>query len=254
MAGQGTASPEGTSSGIRVAADMYVREVELSELKEQDINARVMGGREFERLVENIKARGALESMIYCAQPGGTGQTEIVSGHHRYRAAGVAGMKTVWILVDTSKMTRSQLVAKQLAHNALAGADDPDVIKQLVGFIDNPDDMLASGLTEAELMGERDKLQLFAPHVDFDTKTITFSFLPHQADEIETLVESIKGRHDLIIAGESDQFENFLRAAGAFAGIKRVLSGASAIALLTRVAQEEVDRFIAEQDDGAQAA
>lgn len=251
MAEKGTGSA--SHAGVRVADNLYIVEVALTDLKEQDVNARVMPPRQFERLVENIKSRGALESLAYCAQPGGSGPIEIVSGHHRLRAAGAAGLKKVHVLVDVSPLTRSQIVAKQLAHNALAGHDDPDVMKQLIGFIDNPDDLAATGLPDEQLMGpDRDDLQLFAPHVDFEQRTVTFAFLPHQRDEIERLAQKIadSGKKDLVLTADGDQFDAFLRAAAGFARINKVLSAPTAITLLVRLALEALDAEEEGQADG----
>lgn len=72
---------------FQVGDDLYVEFVEIASLKEQDVNAQVVQPRHMERLTENIRYRGALEQMPYCYRdPDGT-TTEIVSGHHRTRAA-----------------------------------------------------------------------------------------------------------------------------------------------------------------------
>ena len=100
---------------MQVAPDLYVPMVEIKDLKEQDLNAQVMSPRTFERLAGNVKHRGALESLPYCWQPPGSDQVEIISGHHRVRAARAVGIETIAALVDTSDMTRGEIVAKQLS-------------------------------------------------------------------------------------------------------------------------------------------
>lgn len=225
----------------------------IAELKEQDINARVMAPREFERLVENIRERGALESLPYCSQNGGTGPVEIVSGHHRVRAGRAAGLNNIYVLVDTSEMTRSRIIAKQLAHNFLAGEDDKDILKQLLETIDTPDDLLASGAPDELLpSAEHDAMELFMPRIDFDFRTVTFSFLPHQQADLEKLIEMTDGRQDLMVACPTEQFQELLTVASRFARIRKVLSGGTAVALMVRAALEEIeDAEIQEQAEKA---
>lgn len=235
--------------GIPAGPDLYIREVDIKDLKEQDLNANVMAPATFERLVANIKQRGAPESMPYCAQPGGKGDTEIVSGHHRVRASRAAGLERIHVLVDCSEMTRSQIVAKQMAHNHLVGSDDPEVAKQLIEQIATPDDRLLSGLPD-EVFGQTedvDVMRLFTPRVDFDFRTVTFAFLPHQQGELERLIDMLEGRRDLVVAAPIEQFDDLLKTAAKYARIKKVKSGGTAITLMIRLAQAEIDAHEAEE-------
>src|SRR6266699_1322539 len=47
-----------------------------------------------------------------------------ISGHHRTRAATAAGLSELFVLVDVTGLSRSQIAAKQLAHNAIEGQDN----------------------------------------------------------------------------------------------------------------------------------
>lgn len=238
------------NGGLMIGPDMAIRMADIKDLKEQDVNAHTMPPRMFERLVANIKQRGSLESVAYCAQPDGVGEIEIVSGHHRVRAARAAGIERIPIMVDVSPMTRSLIVAKQLAHNALVGVDDPDLTRQLTAMIDNPDDRLVSGLPD-EVFGEQeeiDAMRLFTPRIDFDFRTVTFSFLPHQQEEFERLIDMLDGRHDLLLGAPLECFDDFMRALARYARIKKIRSGGSAITLLVRLALEEVERIQAEME------
>ena len=238
---QGQASLD-LGNGLRIEV------VAIGELREQDTNAHVMPPAKFERLVENIRRRGALESLPYCVQPGGEGPVEIVSGHHRVRAANAAGLTHIAVLVDTSTYSRSAIVAKQLAHNALVGHDDEEILKQLVATIDNPDDLLMTGLPKELLPGpEHDAMMLFTPRIDFDWRTVTFAFLPHQIDNLEKLLDSLDGQQDLVLCALREQFEPLLHAAAKLARIKKIRAGGTVLALLTEMALSEVQR--AEQDE-----
>lgn len=215
--------------------------ISIDDLREQDINAHMMEPRMFDQLVANIKKRGSLESLPYCAQPNGVGPIEIVSGHHRVRAAKASGLKTIHVLLDRALKTRSLIVSKQLAHNALVGTDDKDVIKQLLKRIDTPDDLLATGLPQ-ELLGqtESDAIQLFTPTIDMKWKTVSFAFLPHQLENLEKLFDSMDESQDLVVAALEEQWTVFLAAVSKVGRIKKVLAGGMIVSMLTDLALAEI--------------
>jgi hypothetical protein len=129
---------------------LFLERWPIADLKEQDVNAHVMEPSKFNRMVANMKKRGALESVPFCAGAPdsidpkqlaeGIGRDdkvalriappEIISGHHRVRAGRAAELGDVVVLVDRSGLTRSAITAKQLAHNALVGVDDMELVKR----------------------------------------------------------------------------------------------------------------------------
>lgn len=242
-------------SGLEVGPELYVVRVQISDLREQDVNAHTMPPAKFERLVENIRQRKALESLPYCWQAGGEGPIEIISGHHRVRAAQAAGLQEIAILLDVGSARRSEMIAKQIAHNALVGVDDPDLIQTLLAEIDNPDDRLATGLPGTVLEGqaEADVASMFAPRIDFDYRTVSFAFLPHQQAELERLIELLEGRQDLVVVAPIEQYDELLKLAARYARLKQVRSGATAITLMVRAALEELEAAEAEGDAGEAA-
>lgn len=240
-------------SGLEVGPDLYVVKLPVSELREQDVNAHTMSPTKFERLVENIRLREALESLPYCYAAEGKPPVEVVSGHHRIRAALAAGLHEIPLLLDVRKMPRSTVVAKQLAHNALVGTDDPDIINQLLAEIDSPDDRLATGLNADVLEGQEqvDVAAMFAPRIDFDYRTVSFAFLPHQQAEVERLIELLEGRQDLVVVAPIEQYDELLTVAARYARLKGVRSGATAITLMVRLALAELE---AQEEVGKDAA
>lgn len=107
-----------------VVADMgsglVIAKVHLADIREQDINARIMKNETQKQLTDNIKKRGQLESLPYCALI--DGRIEIISGHHRIRSAKDSGvLEEVFVILDLSGLRRSQVAAKQIAHNAING-------------------------------------------------------------------------------------------------------------------------------------
>lgn len=245
----------GPNPGIEIdlGNEMWLLSVNIADLREQAVNAQVMQPSEFQRLTENIKDRKALESLPYCVQPkytfpteeGGPGVIEIVSGHHRVRAARAAGMTWLYVLCDRKPITRSRIISKQLAHNALIGQSDPSVIAQLVSQMTSVEDMLSSGLREEYLpTPEKHQVTLFTPHADYRWKTIHFTFLPHQVENLDALVKGLKGGPETVICVAcQDQFERFLKAVASFARGKKILSAGTAVAVLTEIALREVEKI-----------
>ncbi len=228
--------------GVKLAdlgASLSLERWPIAGLKEQELNANVMPPAVFQRLVENIRKRGELESVPFCAEV--QGKLEIVSGHHRVRAARAAGLNEVTVLVDRSGLSRSAIVAKQLAHNALTGRDDEEILAQLLARIETPDDLLESGVDPATLgTPEGVDVGLFSPHVDFEWRTVTLAFLPHQFDEWDSLIRHLDQRPDLLGLAPDEQFRPFLESAAQFAKARDIRSVGTVIALLTRIALAEV--------------
>ena len=111
------------SSIADMGSGLLIAKVSLADFKEQDINARIMKSDMQKQLTDNIKKRGQLESLPFCALI--DGKIEIVSGHHRIRSAKDSGiMSEIFVILDTTGLRRSQVAAKQLAHNAISGFDD----------------------------------------------------------------------------------------------------------------------------------
>lgn len=216
--------------------------VPLTLLREQDVNARVMDHGEYGQLVSNIRKTGSLESVPLCAtSPDNPDVVEIVSGHHRIRAAREAGLKSVPILLDSSGLSRSEIVAKQLAHNRLVGRDDPETLRLLFELLDSPELMLESGLANDLLdIPDVDLDQLLAPRLEMDWRVVTFTFLPHQYQDMQDLLDAVPAS-DSVVAGSIDQFDQFMKATLQYARMKNVRNASLAIAHLTALALREIE-------------
>lgn len=200
-----------------------IAKAKLDMLREQDLNARVMDDAKFDQLVENIHRRGTLEQLPYCALT--DRGIEIVSGHHRVRAARKAGLDEVAILLDRSGLSRSAIAAKQLAHNSIEGVDDQDVLRQIASTITDVDDMLETALGDdffSKVTAEAAKMP--APKVTFDWKTVQFTFLPSQVEDLDRLVEQTPSADWEGIAPLPlfDEFADALRRTQRFEDVKSV--------------------------------
>jgi len=194
----------------------------------------------FAQLTANVRNRGALESLPLCAVPEGSDQVEIVSGHHRFQAAAAAGLPDVIILLDQSGLTRTDITAKQIAHNAIEGFDDPGVLRQLLDSLGNDVDALLETFIGAELI-EQPKLEpIVFPDVEFEYKVLSFAFLPHQLDNFDQLMDQLQGRQDLVPAAPMEQYDAFVKAISKYARVKRIGRAANAVAYLTEVALREL--------------
>lgn len=165
--------------------------VNLTDIREQDRNARVMPPEMFNRLTENIKKENRLETVPLAVKR--DNHFELISGHHRTRAARQAGIDRVICLVDTRDLSRSQTAAKQLAHNSIDGQDDPEIMKLIYDEIQNIEDMLESFIDPTELGKELEKkpYDLSSMELELPWKTFTLTVLPDQLDALTKLIDQI---------------------------------------------------------------
>ena len=215
--------------------NLIIASVDVKMLREQDKNAHLMKPEMFRQLSENIKKRGGLESIPFCALVGK--RIEIVSGHHRIRAAKEAGIERIYVMIDTSGLTRSQIVAKQLAHNALNGFDDKATLRELALMIEEVDDMIESYIGKDILKQPEEELEkLISPVLEYDWKEIQMIFLPHQVSDMEKLVATIDGNKDYIGAGHIDQFEKLLNTLSKYQKFTDIKNIGAAIHMMIEVA------------------
>jgi len=232
--------PEGVFKIADLGDGIIVAKVSINILKEQDKNAHLMKPEMFRQLHENIKKRGTLESLPYCALT--DKGVEIVSGHHRYRAAKEAGLKEIFVLLDTSGLNRSQIAAKQIAHNALVGFDDSTVLREIAQMINDVDDMIESYIGKgiiAEQIGQLEKY--ISPILNYDFKEVEFMFLPHQIEDLEKLVKSVQGKKDYIGAAHISQFEKLLITLTKYQKFSDIVNLGAAIHRIIEVANVSMD-------------
>jgi len=210
----------------------------VEDLKEQDKNAHLMNPVMFSQLTENIKKRGALESVPFCALVGKS--IEIVSGHHRVRAAREAGVKRIIILLDITGLSRSSIAAKQLAHNFINGYDDRDLVSEIAKLITEVDDMIESYLEKTQIEVQQiDVGALLNPAMDIEWKEVSFLFLTSQFAKFKELVSAL-GKKDMVGAAEAEKFKPFIEALGKYQKYSDIHSVGMAVDILTKKALEEV--------------
>lgn len=240
---EGTSKSKGTVTYEELAdigSGLIIAKVKITDIREQDINARIMKTEMMKQLTDNIKKRGQLESLPFCVL---TDKIEIISGHHRCRAAREAGMKEIVVILDVSGLTRSQIAAKQLAHNAISGFDDNDVLKEIAKLITDVDDMLESYIGKdilEEPMAEIDKL--LSPTVSFDWKNVVFMFLPHQISDLDKLIKAVESQHpDFIGAAGIDQYKDLMETLSKYQGFSNIKNVGAAIHAMIKNTEQMLD-------------
>lgn len=236
---------------LTVGDGLVVRMVKVTELREQDINAQMMQPKHFDRLTTNVKNRGQIESLPYCSQPNGQGPVAIISGHHRARAARAAELEEIPVLIDLKPMDKSQVRAKQIAHNELHGEPVEEILAQMIAEIDNVDDLLASGLDTDHLptLPEADT-DLHIPFADMDYRTVTIVFLPEQMTAFTDLIRLIDPSSELIGVAQAEQFDAFSQAVRAYGRAASIKAVGSIVGALTELALRETERVKEEHDGG----
>ncbi len=222
---------------LEVGPSLFIELVSPDELHEQSINAQVMDPRREERLAANIAARGQLESVPYCSRPNDVGPRWIISGHHRVRKARQVGIAKIPILLDVLPMTRSEVRAKQVAHNELTGHSDPEILRHMVAEITTADDLLTTGLDESFLSAAAEPSPVLTmPAVAVEWRAVALAFLPAQFEDVKALVDALDGSQQLLGLAPLPEYAAFAAALGKFARIKEIRNMSTAIAVLTRTA------------------
>ena len=188
---------------------MLIKQVHIDSLREQDINPRILPNTAMRQLIKNIGNRGMLESLPYCVQT--EKGDEITSGHHRIRAARAAGLTKIWILLDTSGLSRDEIKAKQIAHNTISGFDDPELLAELYNSINSAEARLEAYIDEEALRAQLDTTHINIGDIETDInfRMATFLFLPHQLDKFEEVISIIDPDAELVAISELSYFEKF---------------------------------------------
>src|SRR6266704_1995912 len=176
-----------------------------SALREQDVNARSMPKAMFERLAQTIARDKRLESLPLCAKT--ERGFEIISGHHRTRAATAAGLSELFALVDVTGLSRSQIAAKQLAHNAIEGQDNEQLLAEIYRQIEDADSKLEA-FVDQKLDVEVPRVKIEGLDVEIDFKTVLLIFLPRVKKRLDRALEYLRSSGQRLdgvyIAADSD--------------------------------------------------
>ena len=223
---------------LDIGNGLWICKTHIDNLREQDLNARVMTKEMMEQLSRNLKKRDYMESLPYCAQT--KKGIEIISGHHRVRAARMAGFKEIHILLDTNKLRKSEIIARQIAHNSISGIDDKQMLKKLFEQIGDVDLKLEAFLDPVELSIEAvDTIPLTNINLGLDDfRNVVLLFLPSQLDSFDDVMNKLSGKEDKLFVGHMEQFERFKKAVSQTKSLDNIKSISFAISRMCDIVEE----------------
>lgn len=158
----------------------------------------------FERLTENIKNSDRLESLPFCALT--DKGMEIISGHHRVRAARQAGIFEIFVLVDVSGLSTDKIKAKQLAHNSIWGYDNEELVKRIFDEIQDASAKLEAFVPD-KIVEQFKKVSVGDINVEMDIQQIQLMFFKYERECIKRL-EKYLADGDEVYADEIEHFED----------------------------------------------
>jgi hypothetical protein len=156
-----------------------------------------MGRQMFSRLAATVRRDGRLESLPLCALVSGSrggkpdSHLEIVSGHHRVRAARAAEVTDIFVLVDVSGLTQDQIKAKQLAHNSIQGTDDTQLLARIYQSIQDVNARLEAFVDQSKLPGKIEPASVGGLDLGLDYRTALVVFLPYEKARFDRATEAV---------------------------------------------------------------
>jgi len=227
---------------------MAIWKVHLDALRERDKNARIMSKDTFERLSKNIENDKRLESLPLCTfNKEREGEFLILSGHHRTRAARAAGLQTIYILVIEEELTKDEIVAKQLAHNALVGYDDQQILTELYAEINDVNARLESGLTDIDLQTDFPSVSTYDIGVSLDYEALYILFLPSQVQKLEEILGGLEPEARKYIADKAD-FERMKESALEISKRKNIRNIAAIMSVMLNIVEEYLEKNPPEEE------
>lgn len=229
---------------------LRLRYVRFDEVKEQDINANVMPPGMFNQLKANVSRHKALESIPLMATREETPQlVEVVSGHHRTRAARQAGVEGGVVLLYEG-LTNSEIRAKQLAHNSISGTSDPAIVKEIFSQIEGLDTKLEAYVDPEAFKNLPTSITFEEVDIDplADAKTATVVFLPTQATDFQTALDLLSSEPDVVYLEERPAFEAFRQAVHKIKDELEILSYPTVFSTMARLAIERLAQLKQEHE------
>jgi len=181
--------------------------VPIALLKEQDVNARYMSKQMFQRLSATIERDKRLESLPFCAST--ARGIEVVSGHHRVRAATAGGITETFAIVDVTGLTPDQIKAKQLAHNSLQGQDDEQLLAQIYRSIQDAESRLEAFIDKKYEVPEIPHVAIENLNIETDYRTVALVFMQTQEETFKRAADKLVSTYESLYLAELQQFELF---------------------------------------------
>ena len=218
---------------------LTLRYVRIDELREQTLNPRSMPKGMFNQLVANIKDAGGLESLPLCVIV--ADHIEIISGHHRVRAAREAGVKLILVLLYES-LEKSRIYSKQIAHNTISGQDDEDLLKRVWEQIVDVQARFEAYVDPKRFKNVPEPARFTQVDVDLGalSKSILIIFLASQKVNFDAAVSAImpKAEVDAVYLAEREIYDGWMAALQRIREDLEIVSLPTAIARMATLALE----------------
>ena len=205
----------------------------------------------FSQLTSNIANAETLESVPLLAET--ERGLEIVSGHHRIRAAIQAGVKSGLALVY-SGLSSSQIRGKQLAHNSITGQDDPEILRRIYEQITEVQAQMEAFVDPKVFEAIPDAVSFTQADIDplGELKYVTFAFLPVQKSDFDDTMLVMIADSDEVYVAHRDAFDDFKVALQRVRRECNVRSAPTAIAEMCRLASKALDIMSSEEEDASE--
>lgn len=213
--------------------------VDPREILPSPKNARYMPKRTFDQLVANIRQDGNLAGHYPLCWQREDGRFVILSGNHRVAATVEAGIPLIIITYTDRAMLEDEQVARQLAHNALSGMDNPVTLKELWESIQAVEFKVFTGIDESQLakLVPSDVVQVDSAGLVFEQ--VVLLFLPREATHIEALVRKLaKYDRALQLAAPYQDWDRFFGVLLKFKEDQRILNSATALRVMCELVEE----------------
>lgn len=172
---------------------MKLKQIQLDQIKENELNPRKLNNKEFNRLVNEFK-RGEVKSAILVT-PLDDGY-QLIDGHHRLLAAQKTGLKSLPAIVVEDYAEQEQLADLIRMNKPVAEIDDVKMAKIIARLKELGWDY---GKLERRLTYDEDTLVKYDTLLDFDFSQFKF--------EEQVNVENIERKNKFTVQVTPDQKE-----------------------------------------------
>ena len=235
---------EKEGQSFKISDSLEVRLVHIDRIRERDVNARVMDSGLFDTLTENIQREGTLESLpLLHEKEFQDADYEIISGHHRLRAARRAGIEVIPALVYTKELSEDEVISKQLSHNALSGYDDPETLKRMYDAIGDFEWKVASGVSEIDLGIEGDAVSLSDVDITFDFEPVLIMFLRPDVEKFDELLDKSKSLAEQKYMANISEFRKFSKVVNAVSEYSGIRNIAGIVSIICDLAKERLNQL-----------
>jgi hypothetical protein len=234
-----------TGSAATARLETRIRTVPIGRLDRLPGNPRYMTSQQFERLTENIRRDGTLTSLplVYDLAGDDSGKLLILSGNHRVDAAEKAGLVEIQVIEIVTRVSEEQRKAIALSHNAIAGQDDPNLLR---AFYDGLSLALKeySGITEDSFKAAKlniEGMTLRPPQFE----QVVIEFLPEVREVFAATLKRLAASKVInsVYVGRFADFNEFFAAAMRSKGYSKVHNAAMGLKIMADLAAERLDQL-----------